>query len=83
LIATHSTDIIGEADPTDILVVDKYQRSARRVRSPEGIGSALEYVGSRLNFAMSQIVRKRRVLFLEGNEFNILRMFANCVGLHY
>lgn len=81
LLATHSTDIIGEADPTDILVVDKNQRSAKRVKGPEGIGRALEFVGSVHNFALTQIERAGRVLFVEGNDFTILRRFARRIGL--
>ena len=37
LMATHSSEIVAEADANDILVIDKTQRSAKRVRSLEGI----------------------------------------------
>lgn len=82
LIATHSTDIIAEAEPTDILVVEKAQRSAKRVKSPEGISNALKSLGSVQNFAMTQIERAGRVLFIEGNDFAILRRYARRVGLN-
>jgi len=34
LIATHSTEIISEADPDDLLIVNKKSRSAKRIKDP-------------------------------------------------
>ena len=44
LIATHSTEIISEADPGDLLVVDKKNRSARRIG--ESLATVLHFSGA-------------------------------------
>ena len=82
LIATHSSEIVAEADANDLLVIDKTQRSAKRVRSPEGIQSALGSLGSIHTAMMSAIAQTRRVLYVEGEDFKILRKFAKRLGLN-
>ena len=81
LIATHSSELLAEADANDILVIDKSQRSAKRVRSPEGIQTTLSSLGSIHTVTMTTIAQTRRVLFTEGEDFKILRRFARRLGL--
>ena len=81
LMATHSSEIVAEADANDILVIDKTQRSAKRVRSSEGIQSTLGSLGSIHTVMMSTIAQTRRVLYIEGEDFKILRRFARRLGL--
>ena len=81
LMATHSSEIVAEADTNDILVIDKTQRSAKRVSSPEGIQSTLGSLGSVHTVTMSTIAQTRRVLYIEGEDFKILRRFARRLGL--
>ena len=81
LIATHSSEIVAEADDNDILVIDKTQRSAKRVRSPEEIRTTLISLGSIHTATMTTIAQTKRVLYIEGDDFKILRKFARCLGL--
>jgi hypothetical protein len=79
LLATHSSEIIGEAEPTELLLVTKGARSARRIR-PEGIEEVLAAVGSVLNPTLTRLARTWRVLFVEGGDFKILARFAKKRG---
>ena len=79
--ATHSSEIIAEADANDILIIDKTQRSAKRVRSPEGIQHALGSLGSMHVVTMTAVAQTRRVLYIEGEDFRIFRRFARRLGL--
>ncbi len=81
LMATHSSEIVAEANANDILVIDKTQRSAKRVRSPEGIQTTLGSLGSIHTVTMTNIAQTRRVLYIEGEDFQILRRFARRLGL--
>lgn len=82
LLATHSTEIMGEVDPTDILLLEKQNRTARRLKSIEDVQSATERIGSVHNVTLTQLSRTRRVLFVEGSEdFKRLRRFATVLGL--
>lgn len=81
IIATHSTEIIAEADPDEILVVDKSTRSAKRLKNIEQVQDAIEYLGSNQNITLTQLARTRKVLFVEGKDFKLLGQFARILEL--
>ncbi len=77
LLATHSTEIMGEADAGEILLVDKTKRSAERLKDVEGVQKALESVGSIQNITLTQLARTKKIIFVEGtNDYRIIRRFA-------
>ena len=79
--ASHSTEIIGEADPTEILIVDKTKRSATRLKEIEQVQGALDAIGSIHNIALTHLARTGRMLYVEGpSDFRILRRFARRLG---
>ena len=80
LIATHSTEIISEAETNDIVLIDKRRRSGRRIQDPSQLGEVFEVLGSNLNPILTQLAKTRRVLFLEGKDFQILGRFARKLG---
>jgi len=82
LLATHSTEILGEADPAEILLIDKTKASAKRLRDIEGVQQALDSLGSVQNLTLTQLARTRKILFVEGaNDYKIIRRFAKIYGL--
>lgn len=76
LIATHSTEIITEADPDDLLVVNKRLQSAKRIKDPSQLQQIFHVLGSNLNPILTQIAKTKRALFVEGKDFQILSRFA-------
>jgi len=81
LMATHSSEIIAEADPSEILLIDKARQSARRLRDVGHVQAVLDLVGSIQNITLTQLARNRRVLFVEGlGDFVVLRRFARQLG---
>ena len=80
LLATHSTEIIAEADPNEILVVTKKARSAKRVGDPSQLLPIFETLGSNLNPTLTQLARSKRVVYVEGKDFQLLSRFAAKLG---
>lgn len=80
MIATHSTEIISEADPDDIVVVNKKWRKGRRIGHPSQIQDVFSVVGSNLNPVLTQLAKTRRVLFVEGKDFQIIAKFGRLLG---
>lgn len=76
LIATHSTEIISEADPDDILVVNKIANSAHRIKNPSQLQTIFGILGSNLNPTLTQLAKTRRAVFVEGKDFQILSLFS-------
>ncbi|KYZ77794.1 hypothetical protein AXX12_17160 [Anaerosporomusa subterranea] len=81
IIATHSAEIMGEADASEILLVDKGKNAAERLRDIEGVQAALDAIGSVQNITLTQLARTRNLLFFEGpDDFKIIRRFARKLG---
>lgn len=81
LIATHSTEILAEADASEVLLIDKHASSPSRLKDIAGIQSAIEKIGSIQNITLSQLARNKKILFTEGKyDFKILRRFAKKLG---
>jgi energy-coupling factor transporter ATP-binding protein EcfA2 len=82
LIATHSTEIITEADPDDILLINKRALSAKRLKDPSQLKVIFGSLGSNLNPIMTQLAKTKRALFVEGKDFQILSQFARLAGFN-
>jgi hypothetical protein len=80
LIATHSTEIITEAEPDDIVLISKKRTSGRRIKHPTELTEVFTLLGSNLNPILTQLAKTRRVLFVEGKDFQILGRFATKLG---
>ena len=76
LIATHSTEILTEVEPNDLLVINKRSKSAKRIKDPTQLQTIFSVLGSNLNPTLTQLAKSRRVLFVEGKDFQILSSFA-------
>jgi len=81
IMATHSTEIVSEADPAEILIIDKTRRGAQRLKDTDQIQHAIDLLGSNQNITLAQLARTQRILFVEGVDFKILGRFANQMGL--
>ena len=80
LLATHSTEIIAEAEADELVIINKNRRSAKRITDPAQLESLFVLLGSNLNPTLTQLAKTRRVLFVEGKDFQILGRFARKLG---
>ena len=76
VMATHSAEMIGAADPRDIVLIDKKARSGKRLASDDLVQGVLDLIGSIHNITLTRIARHRRVLFVEGKDYPLLLKFA-------
>lgn len=82
LIATHSTEIVAEAEANDIVLIDKARRSAKRIKDPAELNEVFTSLGSNLNPILTQLAKTRRVIFVEGKDFQILSKYARKLDFH-
>lgn len=80
VIATHSTEIITEADLNDILIINKSYSSARRITNSTQIREIFTVLGSNLNPVITQIAKTKRVLFVEGKDYLVFSKIAKIFG---
>lgn len=81
LIATHSTEIVTEAETDEILVIDKRKARGSRLKSPTQLEPVFRMLGSAVNPVLTQLAKTRRVIFVEGLDFQLLARFARKLGL--
>jgi hypothetical protein len=80
ILATHSAEIINDADHDDIVLVNRSRRSGRRISDLDGLQEALMSIGSDQNIHLARLSRGRKILFLEGNDHRILSRLAAKYG---
>ena len=81
LIATHSTDIISEADPDDLIIINKRSTSGKRIKDPSELQHIFHVLGSNLNPILTQLSKTKRALFVEGKDFQVFSRFARKMNL--
>ncbi len=80
LIATHSTEIISEADSGDLLIINKKAQSAKRIKNQGQLQSFFGVLGSNLNPTLTQLAKSKRAVFVEGKDFKIVSAFCRKIG---
>ncbi len=80
IIATHSTEIISEAEINDIILVNKNNKKAIRINDPIELKQIYSELGSNLNPILTQIAKTKKVLFLEGNDYTLISKFARLLN---
>jgi energy-coupling factor transporter ATP-binding protein EcfA2 len=80
ILATHSAEMVNEAEHDDVIIVNKAKRFATRVGDIEGLQEVLFSIGSAQNIHLARLSRGKRILFLEGDDYRLLRRFAARLG---
>jgi len=81
VIATHSTEIIAECEPTSLLNINKRKQAAARVKDVSQLKRVFAALGSNLNPTLTQLAKTKRAVFVEGLDFQILAPLARSLGM--
>ena len=82
LLATHSTELVGEAERSEVVLVDKTLRSGKRLQS-NAHSQALDVLGSKYSFALTDVLRQRVAILVEGDsDLKYLRAVATRMSLN-
>jgi AAA domain, putative AbiEii toxin, Type IV TA system len=76
LISTHSVEIINSVEPSDVLLIDKNNRVAKRISDLEGLQNVANLLGSSQNIQLSKLARGKKILFVEGKDLKLLWRLA-------
>jgi AAA ATPase domain len=82
VIATHSTEIIAEVEPQDLIYIDKKRIVSQRLKNFDDMQFALNKIGSINNLTLAKLAKTKRMIFVEGDQdFKVLRRFAKKLNL--
>lgn len=82
IIATHSVEIVNEAEHDEVVLVNRKRSTAKRVGDVEGLQEALFSIGSAQNIHLAKLSKDKKVLFFEGEDFKLIKRFATRAGLN-
>jgi hypothetical protein len=77
ILATHSVEIMSEANPEDILVVDRERRQAQFTTDMPDMQRVVDQIGGVHNLQLARLWGARRCLFVEGEDLSLLKHFQN------
>lgn len=81
VLATHSTEVLAEADRSSVVWVDKSRRRATRAPKAENLHGLDNALGTSFNLAMAKALRARGVLFVEGKDIKLLKLLSKAINL--
>lgn len=79
-LATHSAEIVNEAEHDDIVLISRSKKVGRRITDIDGLQEALFSIGSAQNIHLARLSKGRKILFLEGDDYRLIRRLAGHFG---
>ena len=80
IVATHSVEILAEAEPASALWIDRARRNAERPRSDGALAMMGRRLGSGFELGIGRALRSNFVLFVEGDDAPILAHLGRSTG---
>lgn len=80
VLATHSVEILAEAEPGSAVWVDRSRRTAERPRSDGALGLMGRRLGSGYELGVGRALRSNLALFVEGDDVPIIAHMARRLG---
>ncbi len=79
-IATHSTEIINDVEPGEVLIIRSESRGAKRIQGSTGYHEVYSAIGSSENAQFARLAKTQKVLYFEGKDAKILSKIAAKIG---
>jgi predicted ATP-dependent endonuclease of OLD family len=80
VLATHSSEVITEADPKLTTLVEKSRRRALRAKSNAELQLMSSALGSAFNLRLAKALKSQIALFVEGDDMSIVTRLARTLG---
>jgi energy-coupling factor transporter ATP-binding protein EcfA2 len=81
VLATHSSEVIAEANPNLITLVEKSRKRALRAKSDAELQMMSSALGSAFNLRLAKALKSDVALFVEGDDMSIVNRLARTLAL--
>jgi ABC-type multidrug transport system ATPase subunit len=78
--ATHSPEVLAEADPDAIVWISRNRRKAVTAPEERVLAGLSQTLGTQFNLRLARTLRIRCALFVEGKDAKLLRILAETLG---
>ena len=79
ILTTHSTEIMAEVEPSEIILIDRNRKKSTRVNSLPGVQQVVEGFGSIHNILLTRLWSSKRFLLVEGKDVRLLKHLQNAL----
>lgn len=79
LIATHSTEILAETKPNNILIIERSRKKSSFSTNLPAVQRILQEIGSAQNLHLTRLWSAGRLLLVEGKDIKFLKHFQNLI----
>jgi len=77
VIATHSTEILSEADAANVLIVDRFRKQSSFTTDLPSVQKIIDHIGSAQNLQLARLWNSKRLILVEGKDLKFLRHFQD------
>jgi hypothetical protein len=77
IITTHSTELLAEAEPNNVLILDRNHKSSSFTTALPAVQRVIENIGSAQNLHLTRLWGSKRLILIEGKDINYLKHFQN------
>lgn len=74
IVATHSVEIMSEARPAEIVMVDRARSRSRFANSVKAVQQVIDHLGGVQPLQLARLWTAQRCVFVEGGDFRLLKM---------
>lgn len=80
ILATHSAEMLSEADLRLVTLIDKKGRASRKAKNDGDLEMLTSTLGTAFNLRLARALRSKVALFVEGLDMGMLRRLAKTAG---
>jgi predicted ATP-dependent endonuclease of OLD family len=81
ILATHSVEIINSVEPFEVILIDKKNKTSKRISDLEGLQNISNILGSGQNMQLTRLARGKKILFVEGLDLKLLNRLSKICKL--
>lgn len=80
IIATHSVEILSEAEPKNVVVLEKESRRLRYANSMKAVQTLIDNMGGIQNLSIIRLGTIKKCLFVEGDDLKLLKKLTKIIS---
>lgn len=77
IITTHSTELLAEAEPNNVLILDRNHKSSSFTTALPAVQRVIEDIGSVQNLHLTRLWSSKRLILIEGRDINYLKHYQD------
>jgi hypothetical protein len=79
IIATHSTELLAEAETNNVLILDRNHKSSSFTTALPAVQRVIEDIGSAQNLHLTRLWGSKKLILIEGKDIKFMKYFQDLI----